>query len=222
METRSFMLRLLGGLAGGSLVAWLSVACWGDAAAFFAHPARAGVVVAVLIVGVARAMVRGGGSCTGVREDVRNRWVLIPMIAASLVIIWLPPFGEPRGLWLVDGDAARYAGLLMFVAGAALRVGAISELKHRFSGLVAIQADHSLATSGPYRLIRHPGYLGMLVWLVGWCLVFRSGAGLMVTATLLIPLVARINAEEALLATEFSTAYEQYRSRTWRLLPYVY
>jgi protein-S-isoprenylcysteine O-methyltransferase Ste14 len=139
-----------------------------------------------------------------------------------LVLLWLPPFGESRGLWLVGGEAARYAGLLLFAGGAALRVGAISVLKHRFSGLVAIQTDHALATGGPYRLIRHPGYLGMLLWLTGWCLVFRSGAGLIITASLLIPLVTRINAEEALLASEFSSSYEQYRRGTWRLLPYLY
>ena len=222
MTRLSYLIRFLGGLMIGSLVTWLAVLCWGEPAAFFAHPARAGVVICLLILAPVRALVRGGGNNCGVREDQRNRWVLVPMILTMLVLLWLPPFGEARGLWLVDGDGARYAGLFLFVAGAALRVGAIAELKHRFSGLVAIQADHELATGGLYGVIRHPGYLGLLMWLMGWCLVFRSGAGLVATASLLIPLVARINAEEALLASEFGPAYVGYRRGTWRLVPYLY
>jgi protein-S-isoprenylcysteine O-methyltransferase Ste14 len=222
MAHLSYLIRILGGLAAGLLVTWLAVLSWGEPAAFFAHPARAGVVVFLLILAPVRALVRGGGNSRGVREDVRNRWVLVPMILTMLVLLWLPPFGEPRGLWLVNGDGARYAGLVLFVAGAALRVGAIAVLKHRFSGLVAIQPDHELATGGLYRVIRHPGYLGLLLWLAGWCLVFRSGAGLIVTGSLVIPLITRINAEEALLVSEFGKAYDRYRRGTWRLLPYIY
>lgn len=222
MAYLSSLIRILWGLAVGLAATWMAVFCWGEPAAFFAHPARAGAVVFLLILAPVRALVRGGGNCRGVREDVRNRWVLVPMILSMLILLWLPAFGEPRDLWLVDGDGARYAGLVLFVAGAALRVGAIATLKHRFSGLVAIQRDHELATGGLYRVIRHPGYLGLLLWLAGWCLVFRSGAGLMVTAFLLIPLIARINAEEALLASEFGAAYGRYRRGTWKLLPYVY
>lgn len=206
----------------GLLVTCLTVWCWGDPAAFLAHPARAGVVVALLLLAPARALIRGGGASAGVREDVRNRWTLVPMSLAILVVLWLPPFGEPRGLWLVDGDSARYAGLVLFVVGAALRVGAVAVLKHRFSGLVAIQTDHELATGGLYRVIRNPGYLGLLLWMAGWCLVFGSGIGLMVTASLVIPIIARINAEEALLVSEFGPAYDRYRRGTWRLLPYLY
>jgi protein-S-isoprenylcysteine O-methyltransferase Ste14 len=218
----SVLVRVLWGLAAVLLVTWLVVVCWGDPAAFFMHPARAAVIVSLLIIGPMRALICGGGASAGIREDARNRWVLVPLSLAMLVLLWLPPFGEPRGLWLVGGDAARYAGVVLFVLGAALRLGAVAVLKHRFSGLVAIQKNHELATGGLYRIIRNPGYLGLLLWLAGWCLVFRSGVGLIITASLLIPLVARINAEEALLVSQFGTEYDRYRRGTWRLVPYLY
>ena len=215
-------LAILSGLVGGLLWAWLAVASWGDPGTFFAHPARAAAILFLLVLAPARALAGGGGASRGVREDVRNRWVLVPMVLGMLVLLWLPPFGERRGLWLVDGDAARYAGLVLLMAGGVLRVGAIATLKHRFSGLVAIQAQHELATGGLYRVIRHPGYLGLLLVLAGWCLLFRSGAGLALTAALVVPFIARVNAEEALLASEFGEAYDTYRRRTWRLLPFIY
>ena len=53
-------------------------------------------------------------------------------------------------------------------------------------------------------------------------LAFRSGVGVALTLLMIVPLVARMNAEERLLADQFGTEYEAYRARTWRLIPYVY
>jgi protein-S-isoprenylcysteine O-methyltransferase Ste14 len=101
-------------------------------------------------------------------------------------------------------------------------VGAVFVLGRRFSGLVAIQEGHELETGGLYRVIRHPSYLGLLLGLFGWVLVFRSAIGVLVGLFLLPPLVARMNSEEALLESEFGERYADYRRRTWRLLPFLY
>jgi protein-S-isoprenylcysteine O-methyltransferase Ste14 len=95
-------------------------------------------------------------------------------------------------------------------------------LGHRFSGLVAIQPGHALVTRGIYGVIRHPSYLGLMVNSLGWALAFRSGIGVLLTALTLVPLVARIRAEEVLLASQFGAAYDAYRGRTARLIPGVY
>jgi protein-S-isoprenylcysteine O-methyltransferase Ste14 len=95
-------------------------------------------------------------------------------------------------------------------------------LGRRFSGLVAIQEGHELLTKGLYRVIRHPSYLGLLLLVCGWALVFRSAIGLLVSLLLVPILVARMNSEEALLESEFGEPYRDYRRRTWRLLPYLY
>jgi protein-S-isoprenylcysteine O-methyltransferase Ste14 len=87
---------------------------------------------------------------------------------------------------------------------------------------VAIQEGHELVTGGLYRVIRHPSYLGLLLGLLGWALVFRSAIGFLVSLLLLLPLVARMNSEEALLESEFGSQYADYRRRTWRLVPFVY
>ncbi len=92
-------------------------------------------------------------------------------------------------------------------------------LGRRFSGLVAIQPGHRLVTSGVYGVIRHPSYLGLLVNSLGWALAFRSVAGVLLTALIIPPLLARIRAEEALLRTQFGDEYEAYCARTPRLIP---
>jgi protein-S-isoprenylcysteine O-methyltransferase Ste14 len=72
------------------------------------------------------------------------------------------------------------------------------------------------------RVIRHPSYLGLLLGLFGWALLFRSAIGVLVSLLLLPPLIARMNSEEALLESGFGEQYSDYRRRTWRLLPFVY
>ena len=88
--------------------------------------------------------------------------------------------------------------------------------------LVAIQAEHTLVATGVYSLIRHPSYLGLLVASLGWVLAFRSGIGVLLTALTLVPLIARIRAEERLLLTQFGAEYDAYRGRTSRLVPGIY
>jgi protein-S-isoprenylcysteine O-methyltransferase Ste14 len=65
-------------------------------------------------------------------------------------------------------------------------------------------------------------YLGLLVNSLGWALAFRSGVGVLLTALLVPPLLARIHAEERLLRTQFGSEYDGYRSRTSRLIPGLY
>jgi protein-S-isoprenylcysteine O-methyltransferase Ste14 len=116
----------------------------------------------------------------------------------------------------------RCLGVALFVAGGALRIWPVFVLGSRFSGLVAIQPGHTLVTDGVYAVIRHPSYLGLLVSSLGWALAFRSGVGVVFTAAMLPPLLARMGAEEALLRSQFGSKYDSYRSRTARLIPGVY
>jgi len=91
-------------------------------------------------------------------------------------------------------------------------------LGRRFSGLVAIQPGHTLVTTGPYAVIRHLSYLGLLINTLGWALAFRSGVGLLLTALLIPPLLARIRSEEVLLQATFGDEYAACRRCTARLI----
>jgi protein-S-isoprenylcysteine O-methyltransferase Ste14 len=116
----------------------------------------------------------------------------------------------------------RWIGVILAAVGGALRLWPVYVLGHRFSGLVAIQEGHTLVTTGIYSAIRNPSYLGLLVNMLGWSLAFRSVAGLLLTALMLPPLIARMNAEERLLQSQFGAEYDAYRARTARLVPRLY
>jgi protein-S-isoprenylcysteine O-methyltransferase Ste14 len=199
----------------------LAVLGWGGWSDFMANPARVGAVVATVVFSIA-AMFTSGNISSGRREDTKNRWIFLPFLVLGFFLGWLPAYTDRRDIWTLDGDTMRYLGLALFVVGCLLRVAPVFVLGRRFSGLVAIQEGHELVTGGLYRVIRHPSYLGLLLGLFGWALVFRSAIGVLVSLLLLPPLVARMNSEEALLESEFGDHYAEYRRRTWRLVPFLY
>jgi len=199
----------------------LAVLGWGGFAAFFSHPALIALSIALFALSGA-ALFAGGNLSPGEREDRGNRWVLAAFAVIGLLDAYLPAYTDRKEFWTIDGDTIRWLGVVLFAAGGALRIWPVFVLGHRFSGLVAIQPGHTLVTSGIYGVIRHPSYLGLLVNSLGWGLAFRSGVGVLLTALLIPPLLARIHAEECLLRTQFGEEYDAYRSRTSRMLPGLY
>jgi protein-S-isoprenylcysteine O-methyltransferase Ste14 len=199
----------------------LAIAGWGSPAAFFAHPPLIALSVAVLALSAAALFTQGNLS-PGIREDRGNRWVIAVFALIGLAEGFLPAYADRLDILTFGGQTVRWAGVALFLAGGALRMAPVFVLGRRFSGLVAIQSDHVLATGGLYATIRNPSYLGLVINSLGWALAFRSGVGLALTALLAPPLVARMNAEEALLAEHFGDAYQAYRARTWRLIPFLY
>jgi protein-S-isoprenylcysteine O-methyltransferase Ste14 len=199
----------------------LAIAGWGGWSAFFQHPAFRALATATVVL-IVLAVPSGGSLSSGEKEDRGNRWVLAVFSVISLLMAFFPSYTDRIGFWTLDGDTMRWTGVLVFFLGGLLRIIPVYVLRNRFSGLVAIQPGHRLETHGIYGLIRNPSYLGMLVTSLGWVLAFRSGIGVLLVASLLVPLVARIHAEERLLREHFGAEYDAYVKRTWRLVPRIY
>jgi protein-S-isoprenylcysteine O-methyltransferase Ste14 len=199
----------------------LAILGWGGFAAFFSHPALVAVVVGGLVLAVAAAFSAGNLS-PGEREDRGNRWVIGALGILTLPAGYLPAYTDRIDFWTIDGGAVRWLGVVLLVGGGALRLWPVFILGRRFSGLVAIQPGHTLVTTGVYGVIRHPSYLGLLISSLGWALAFRSVVGVLLAALMLVPLVARMRAEEALLHSHFGAAYDSYCRRTSRLIPGLY
>jgi protein-S-isoprenylcysteine O-methyltransferase Ste14 len=207
----------------GFAAIYLALAILGEGGlkAFFSRPALTAVAAATVLL-VIVAYFAGGNVSSGVREDRGNRWVVGAFTIIGLLLGFLPAYTDRLGFWTIDGDTIRWLGVALYLVGGALRLWPVFVLGHRFSGLVAIQQDHTLVTNGIYSVIRHPSYLGLLLNTLGWVLTFHSGVGVLLVVLLIPFLVARIRAEEALLLSQFGAEYDAYRRRTSRLLPGLY
>ncbi|HEY4490484.1 MAG TPA: isoprenylcysteine carboxylmethyltransferase family protein, partial [Acidobacteriota bacterium] len=116
----------------------------------------------------------------------------------------------------------RYAGVALCLAGYGIRLIAIRALRRQFSYFVAIQQHHQLITTGIYSLIRHPIYLGAMLLVVGMILLFPTLYGFLFVLIYSMLLAHRMNQEEKLLFKHFGTVYQEYRSKSYRLIPHVY
>ncbi|MFJ7792747.1 methyltransferase family protein [Pseudomonas sp. NPDC096950] len=206
-----------------STLAYLGLAVWGlgGFAAFFSHGALVVVALATVVMAVASLFTEVNLS-SGEREDRANRWVLPVFGIIGLLSGYLPAYTDRIDFWSFGDEGVRWLGALLFIVGGALRLWPVFVLGKRFSGLVAIQPGHTLVTDGIYRTLRNPSYLGLMVIGIGWALAFRSGVGVILAGLTLIPLIARIHSEEALLRAQFGREYEEYCGRTWRLIPGIY
>jgi protein-S-isoprenylcysteine O-methyltransferase Ste14 len=199
----------------------IAMAAEGGWHAFVAKPALdalAGITGALVVA----SLFTDASLDSGVQEDRSNRWVIAAIMVIGLLAAWLPAHADQKNFGTIGGHAVRWAGVVLYGFGGALRLWPVFCLRNRFSGLVAIQNGHRLLTTGIYAVIRHPSYLGLLVLMLGWALVFRSLIGVMLAALCIIPIIGRIHAEEALLAKTFGPEYAAYRERTYRLIPGIY
>ena len=195
---------------------------WGSVAGFFAHPARTGVVVLHLVMIPVMTLATSGRS-KGLKHSADWKPFFPLLVFHSLFTAFVMPYMDARDiLVLPGGDATRWTGFVILTVGVALRLGPMVELGRRFVSVVALQPGHTLHTSGFYRLVRHPSYLGILLMDVGFAGVFRS-----VIAVLLLPVVfwmfkRRMDVEEQFMVEQFGEGYRGYMGRTARLLPGVY
>jgi protein-S-isoprenylcysteine O-methyltransferase Ste14 len=206
-----------------SIIAYLGLAIIGagGAARFFSYPPLIAVGLVTIALGFA-ALFSEGHIGSGVKEDRSNRWVIAALAVFGFIDAYLPAYTDRIDFLTFGGGAVRWLGVFLYTSGGVLRLAPVFILGRRFSGLVAIQPGHRLVTHGLYGIVRHPSYLGLFVLMLGWGAAFRSGVGVAIAVLSLVVLLARIGSEERLLSETFGAEYDAYRSRTWRLLPYVY
>ena len=206
-----------------SIIAYLGLAIVGAGGPgrFFSYPPLTAVTLVTIALGVG-GLFSEGHIGAGVKEDRSNRWVIAALGVLGVLGAYLPAYTDRIDFLTLGGEGVRWLGVLLYAAGGVLRLAPVFVLGRRFSGLVAIQPEHRLVSSGLYGVVRHPSYLGLFVLSLGWGLAFRSGVGVILAVLTLPVVLARIDAEERLLSETFGAEYDAYRARTWRLVPYVY
>jgi protein-S-isoprenylcysteine O-methyltransferase Ste14 len=124
----------------------------------------------------------------------------------------------------IGHDAAVFAvGMVMLVAGATLRVWSFRSLGRYFTFTVRVSPDQPVVSSGPYRVLRHPGYAGGLLALLGIGLLYGNWASWATLAVLWTGLIVwRIRVEERALMTTLDGSYRSYAGQHKRLVPLVW
>lgn len=146
----------------------------------------------------------------------------LPMIAGGILLgmphIAGPLLDErfhPRTFsWFVAGLAAVALGL-------AFSVAARHRLGGNWSAQVTLKEGHELVRSGPYALVRHPIYTGMLLALIGTAIAIGRWRALAGFALLSAGLIYKIRVEEKFMREQFGEAYVRYSVEVPALIPFL-
>ena len=157
------------------------------------------------------------------RINPRSFWpVYWACAAASATVVILAPYIAPAAA-IGHGAAAFAVGMVLLVAGVALRVWSFRVLGQYFTFAVMVSPDQPVVTRGPYRVLRHPGYAGGLLAIAGIGVVNGNWAGLASVVLLWLALIVwRIHVEESALLTALGRRYRAYAAHHKRLVPLVW
>lgn len=162
---------------------------------------------------------RCGGAETRARRSGRDRAPLVANLVAfglyfpSLLAYSVGPAGSTAVLLASSGS-------LLAVAGAALVVRSRTDLGAAWSLVPRADQGTGLVTTGPYRLVRHPIYLGLALVATGAAVAFGSWPALAIALFGIVPTFAwRARTEEKLLGRTFGERYAAYRQRTGMIIP---
>ncbi len=146
---------------------------------------------------------------------LRAAWLggLVLCVLDFLWFHWTPWQGAP----------VQAAGALVFLGGVALRLWSMRTLARAFSYDIKVVAGHELVRRGPYRVLRHPAYTGLILWSAGFALWNPSLPGLVLLVALTVQEVAfRVREEERLLAAHFGDAWREHTEATWAVVPMIW
>jgi protein-S-isoprenylcysteine O-methyltransferase Ste14 len=152
----------------------------------------------------------------------RGEWYVVVQVIVILLIAagprtwhgW-PPWAFP------DGWPVTFAALALLVGGACLAAGGVVRLGKAVTPLPYPPENAVLRETGPYRVVRHPMYCGVVLSAFGWALVSRGWLTLAYVVAGFVFIVFKVRREEKWLVERFPD-YAAYQRRVRKLIPFVY
>jgi protein-S-isoprenylcysteine O-methyltransferase Ste14 len=158
------------------------------------------------------------------RQSSRSRWLQGVLAILAMGIGFARPFnsGWPARPFISGAIAVQYTGVALTAVGVAFAIWARFALGSNWSGVVTVKEGHTLIENGPYAVVRHPIYTGVLVAYMGAAIVFRQVRVLIGFVFMLALLLSKISIEERFMTQEFGVQYAEYKRRVKALIPFVY
>jgi protein-S-isoprenylcysteine O-methyltransferase Ste14 len=158
---------------------------------------------------------------TQTRESFRSRIPYLVFTVAAFYAMfshevafgWMRLRILPRDLWIAN------LGVAITAAGLLFAIWARAYLGRNWSGAVTVKVGHQLVRTGPYRWVRHPIYLGMILALIGTAINRGQLRGVIAVVLLWIGFTMKSRIEERFMTATFGAEYDKYRRATGGIVP---
>jgi protein-S-isoprenylcysteine O-methyltransferase Ste14 len=148
------------------------------------------------------------------------RLVVIATVAGCALVGRLTHVPAQSHLWHT-GLALGVVTDCIVLAGAAFTVWARITLGRNWSAEVTFKQDHELIEAGPYALVRHPIYTGLIVMALGTAINYGRAIGAVLFVALCTGLWWKARQEEQIMSRHFPDAYRSYKARVHAIVPFV-
>lgn len=158
------------------------------------------------------------------RESVLSRCLYISPLIIAVLLLWGPGLPLPllRERFLPQTVWPFWAGSILTATGLLFSVWARLHLGANWSGTVTIKKEHELITSGPYAVVRHPIYAGILLAFMGSATACGEFRGVLAIVLVFWALLYKLRREEHWMREQFKETYEIYCRRVAALIPFVF
>lgn len=112
-------------------------------------------------------------------------------------------------------------GAILVVVGLCFAIWARYHIGRNWSGVITVKQDHDLVRTGPYSLVRHPIYSGLLLAIIGSAIARGNSVAVVAVALVLFSFLRRVSVEERWMTETFGAAYDDYRASTPALVPFT-
>lgn len=149
------------------------------------------------------------------------RFLTVLLAIVLLTTTWIPLPWLYKPLWR-QGFWPFWMGAVVTVAGLLFSVWAREHLGRNWSSAVTIKQDHELIATGPYAVVRHPIYTGILAGFLGLAVAISQVSGFVVFVLIFLGFWAKLSMEEKWMHSQFGETYAGYVRRTYALVPYLF
>lgn len=143
------------------------------------------------------------------------------VIGALLLVVPRQPLHWLDARLIPPTIAAYWLGFVIVAAGLGFAVWARLHLGRNWSATVTVKQDHELIRTGPYGVVRHPIYTGILLAVLGTALAIGEWRGLIAFVLFTVGFVIKLKAEERFMSETFGEQYARYRAEVPTLIPFV-
>jgi protein-S-isoprenylcysteine O-methyltransferase len=148
--------------------------------------------------------------------------MILTVGAFVLIFYWRLRLGPLDDILIPQSKTGDTVALVMTGAGIGFAIWARVYLGTNWSGSVTVKKDHTLVRSGPYSVVRHPIYTGLLLAALGGAIAFGRIRGLLGVLLLLVALRVKLQLEEQFMQEQFRDEYTKYKREVKKLLPFVW
>jgi len=157
------------------------------------------------------------------QESAPSRLTRLVLIICAFALVWLPRVPLPllNGRFLPLGVWCFWSGAAITAGGLLFSVWGRRHLGKNWSQAFTLKEGHELITTGPYALVRHPIYTGLLLGFIGCAVARGEWRGLLAVALVFVALWHKLGLEEKWMRVQFGASYETYSRHVAALVPYI-